>query len=250
MRVQDSIEKTKQSFEKSFLKDAYYNRQTRDESHLEQILNSIQIEPGMHILDLGTGTGYLAFPIAEHNTQVEVIGLDIVEKTLDKNQNRAKEAGLCNLQFVRYDGFLFPFEDCYFDLVITRYALHHFPDIESTMKEIERVLKPGGCFFLSDPAPNPNDSSRFVDDFMQMKKDGHIRFYSQDEWIRLANGSKLHYQSGYETTIRFPRKKEESLEFEDIIQKHQKEIIDDYQITVTEDEIWITEKVNNLLFQK
>lgn len=124
----DSIEKTKRGFEESFRSASYYERQTRDEKHLELIMDFLEVEPGMKILDLGTGTGYLAFPFAERYGQAEVVGLDIVEKTLDENRERAGSEGL---------------------------------------------------FFLSDPAPDDDDTERFADEYMQMKKDGHIKFYSR-----------------------------------------------------------------------
>ena len=54
--------------------------------------------------------------------------------------------------------------------------------INDTFREISRVLKKNGIFFLSDPTPNDNDIERFVDEYMQMKKDGHIKFYTKDEW--------------------------------------------------------------------
>lgn len=50
MDNRESIEKTKQGFEESFRLGAYYNKQTRDEKHLEQILNSVPVEQGMKIL--------------------------------------------------------------------------------------------------------------------------------------------------------------------------------------------------------
>ena len=67
-----------------------------------------------------------------------------------------------NLSFVNYDGVDFPFEVGSFDMVITRYALHHFPDISHSIGEVSRVLKKGGRFFISDPCPNDCDDSRFV----------------------------------------------------------------------------------------
>ena len=57
----DSIEKTKQGFEESFIKAAYYDMQTQDASHLEAILSFLPIRPGMKILDLGTGQ--VIFPL-------------------------------------------------------------------------------------------------------------------------------------------------------------------------------------------
>ena len=72
MDNRESIEKTKQGFETSFSTSVYYDKQTKDEKHLESILQFLQVKPGMRILDLGTGTGYLVFPIAENNKEVEV----------------------------------------------------------------------------------------------------------------------------------------------------------------------------------
>ena len=97
------------------------------------------------------GTGYLAFPIAGKYPEAEVTGLDIVENALNHNRKRSETEGLRNLIFLSYDGLAFPFADETFDLVITRYALHHFPQIADTFHEINRVLKPNGKLFLADP---------------------------------------------------------------------------------------------------
>lgn len=249
MDCKESIEKTKQGFEASFQADAFYNKQTKDEKHLELILNFLKVQPGMKILDLGTGTGYLAFPLAKKYPKTDVTGLDIVEKALDENRNRAENGGITNLQFVAYNGMEFPFEDHTFDLVVTRYALHHFPAIHDTFREISRVLKENGALFLSDPAPNDDDTERFVDAYMQMKKDGHIKFYTKKEWKEIGALAGLSYVDGFETEIRFPKKKETALEFDDIVRKFDAEVIKGYGVEVIGDEIWITEKVNNLLLK-
>lgn len=250
MNNRESIEKTKQGFEESFKADSFYNKQTKDDKHLELIMDYVPVAPGMKILDLGTGTGFLAFPFAKEHVQATVTGLDIVEKALEENRKRAANEGLRNLQFVNYDGMSFPFEDNSFDVVITRYALHHFPAIRDTFDEISRVLKADGCFFLSDPAPNEDDTEHFVDEYMQMKKDGHIKFYTKAEWESLGIASGLKCVDGFETKIRFPKKKETALEFEDIISRHKESVIRGYDVEVIDDEIWITERVNNLLFRK
>ena len=48
----------------------------------------------------------------------------------------------------------------------------------------------------------------------------------------------------------FSKKKDTALEFEDIIARHNETVIRGYEVEVIEDEIWITEKVNNILFRK
>lgn len=245
-----SIETTKRGFEESFESGTLYNRQTQDKAHLERILRCLKISDGMRILDLGTGTGYLAFPIAERFPKTEVIGLDIVERALDKNRKKALNDGLKNISFVSYNGLTFPFADKVFDMVITRYALHHFPAIQDTFREISRALKPNGMFFLSDPAPNDDDTERFVDAYMQMKKDGHIKFYTKEEWQDIGKPVGFNLVESFETGIRFPKKKQTSLVFDDILNRFDKQVIKGYGLEIINDEIWITERVNNLLFQK
>lgn len=215
----ESIEKTKRCFEESFKSGTYYDKQTQDETHLMLILNAIKVTGGMNILDLGTGTGYLAFPLARKYPDAQVTGLDIVEEALDKNRECAESEGLKNLGFVSYNGLVLPFADGQFDLVITRYALHHFPAIRDTFSEISRVLKPGGIFFLSDPAPNDNDTEGFVDAYMQMKKDGHIKFYTKQEWQEIGKEAGLSLADDFETSIRFPKKIETALEFNEIMSR-------------------------------
>ena len=246
--MDEQIRAVKQGFEQSFASGDFYNRQTQDEQHLQQILALLPLRRGMRILDLGTGTGYLAFPIAEMHPDLTVTGLDIVEKALDGNRQKAAQMQLSNLRFVTYDGTRFPFADGSFDLVISRYALHHFPDIRGSIAEISRVLTEDGCFFLSDPAPNDGDPERFVDAFMQMKQDGHIRFYTRGEWDALCTEQGMRRTGAFDSVIRFPRKKD--ARYDTLLQQYPQEITDSYQISESGDEIWITEQVNNLLYRK
>ena len=204
----------------------------------------------MRVLDLGCGSGYLSFPMAKNNPDSEVIGLDIVSDTLEANRSKANEERIKNLSFVRYDGIDFPFEDQSFDLVVTRYALHHFPDIGHSIGEMSRVLKEGGKLFISDPCPNECDTERFVDDYMRLKKDGHIRFYSKDEWISLCGKRDLNFVDGFESSIRFPRKKDTAYGYKEVLAKHNKSVIESYDLAETDTELFITEHVNNLLFRK
>ena len=204
----------------------------------------------MKILDLGTGSGYLSFPIAKKYPNISITGLDIVEKALEVNRSKANEEDIKNISFISYNGIDFPFKDSEFDMVISRYALHHFPNIQKSISEVSRVIKPKGFLFISDPTPNLNDSSRFVDAYMQLKKDGHIKFYTKDEWIQICEKYGLHFKQSFDSTIRFPKKKDTAYGFDELLKKHDKEIIESYKIEVVENEIYITEQVNNILFCK
>ena len=54
----------------------------------------------------------------------------------------------------------------------------------------------------------------------------------------------------FDSEIRFPKKKSTAEGYEEILARHEKSIVDSYKLTQTEDEIWVTEQVNNLLFRK
>ena len=130
------------------------------------------------------------------------------------------------------------------------YALHHFPDIEHSIGEVSRVLTEGGLFFISDPCPNECDTERFVDDYMQLKKDGHIKFYTKDEWVDICGKYGMHMMDSFESTIRFPKKKDTAIGYEEVLRKHDKAIIASYDLVETETELYVTERVNNILFVK
>lgn len=240
------ITAAKQGFEAAFAEQHFYARQTQDAEHLERILSFLPVRAGMCILDLGAGSGYLTFALAERFPDAEVTGLDIVEKALEENRQKAAAAQLRNIRFVSYDGTVFPFADGAFDLVVSRYALHHFPEPDRSIAEVRRVLAAGGHFFLSDPAPDPGDSAGFVDAFMRVKQDGHIRFYTQDEWKQLCLNNGFAYRDGFRSSIRFPRKNEPA--YQEIIRQYGSAAAESYAVQTVGDEIFITEQVNNMLF--
>lgn len=250
MDIENSIMATKQGFEHSFSSGVFYDKQTQDEHHLKNILDFLPLKADIKILDLGVGSGYLSFPIAQEYPNISIIGLDIVEKALEVNRSMAKKQNIRNISFISYNGIDFPFADSEFDMVISRYALHHFPNIQKSISEVSRVMKQGAFLFISDPTPNGNDTSRFVDEYMQLKKDGHIKFYTEEEWIQICGKHGLQFKKSFDSTIRFPRKKDTSFGFDELIKKHDKKIVEGYELEIVGNEIYITEQVKNILFYK
>jgi len=246
MDIHESIKKTAIKFEDSFSQGSYYDSQTQDNNHLKLILSSLELNPGKRILDLGTGSGYLAFPLATENEKCEVIGLDIVVKTIERNNFKSKE--ITNLNFVSYGGEIFPFPENYFDIIVSRYAIHHFPDIEKCFSELSRVLRPKGQLFIADPTPNKLDKERFIDKYMQMKDDGHIKFYSANEIIDIAKKYNFEKKSIKFTKIRFPRK--EAIKYKNLLAETGNNILEMYYIKITGDEVFISEDVLNISFKK
>lgn len=242
------IQKAREGFNEDFSKKNYMEERTGDTEHLHNILSHLKIMPQSNLLDLGTGSGFLAFPIARMNAECSVFGLDIAARTLTNNREKASMMELNNLHFIDYDGINFPLKDNIFDYVVTRYALHHFPEIDKTFAEIGRVLKKGGSLFISDPTPNPIDQVRFIDSFMQMKDDGHVKFYLKSEFMELADKHGFQLMAMFDSKIRFPSERiEKYLQISDSIDQ---EIIKSYDIEVMDGKVFITLQVLNLLFMK
>jgi len=101
------------------------------------------LRPGMHVLDVGTGTGLLAREIAHAlGSAGLVVGLDPSWQMMHAGRRQAI------IPFVQGVGERLPFPDTHFDFVTMGYALRHVPDLDQTFEEYHRVLKPGGRVLL------------------------------------------------------------------------------------------------------
>jgi demethylmenaquinone methyltransferase/2-methoxy-6-polyprenyl-1,4-benzoquinol methylase len=96
-----------------------------------------------HVLDLCCGTGDIAVAFARAGA--DVIGADFTEEML-----RVAEARTQAVRWVRADALGLPFPDNAFDVVSVGYGLRNLADIERGLREILRVLKPGGKFLSLD----------------------------------------------------------------------------------------------------
>jgi len=111
---------------------------------------------GIHglILDLGGNTAGEAIILSQIGFHF-IVG-DINEYALDISQERGNKFNLQLPQYVAFDAHVIPFEDNTFDAVTVIEALHHFIDYDKVLKEIYRVLRPGGKFISLEPyALNP-----------------------------------------------------------------------------------------------
>jgi ubiquinone/menaquinone biosynthesis C-methylase UbiE len=103
------------------------------------------------VLDVGTGTGWLAIQFAEEIPGVEVIGLDLSDVALELARENARESGVSSrVSFEIGDAEDMPFENDMFDLAISSNTLHLVKNPVRMLDEIQRVLKPGGVFLVSD----------------------------------------------------------------------------------------------------
>ena len=189
MKDIDNVKQARESFNR-IIDNKKYSDIIKDDKHLAVIMKLIEDSNYSKILDIGTGTGYLAFPLAEKYPISKVYGIDIAETIIEKNNKIVKEREISNLFFEVFDGLKYSFDDEKFDLIVTRYAFHHFPNAEDAIQQMNRILSKGGKVLVSDPMRNDKDVNGIIDEYMKVKKDGHIQFYSSNQLDELfiSNG--------------------------------------------------------------
>jgi demethylmenaquinone methyltransferase / 2-methoxy-6-polyprenyl-1,4-benzoquinol methylase len=100
------------------------------------------------ILDIATGTGDLAINLAETDAE-KIVGLDISRGMLDVGVEKIKKKNLdSKIEMVLGDSEHLPFSDSSFDAITVAFGVRNFENLESGLKEILRVLKPGGTFVI------------------------------------------------------------------------------------------------------
>jgi ubiquinone/menaquinone biosynthesis C-methylase UbiE len=125
-----------------------------------KIANDIVAEMGKGtVLDLGSGTGYLAIEIARKASGLQVHGIDLSRRMVKIARRHAK--GVSNTQFVFGNAARLPFKDNSIDLVVSTGASHHWKMPRLVFEECYRILKPGQEAWIYDGCPevfaNPAD---------------------------------------------------------------------------------------------
>lgn len=106
------------------------------------------------ILDVATGTADLALALKARAPQVEVTGLDFAEPMLELARHKAARRQL-DVRFIQGDALALPFDDASFDAVTVAYGLRNFADRERGLREMHRVLRPGGRLVVLEFPPPP-----------------------------------------------------------------------------------------------
>lgn len=110
--------------------------------------DTLSVKPGQKVLDIGCGSGYIANTIQEH-TGAKIHGINVSPEQIATARANAERSGklgkLLDFQVASMNDPL-PFEDGSFDAVYVMQAICYVHDPNSLMKEVRRVLKPGGIF--------------------------------------------------------------------------------------------------------
>ena len=124
----------------------FFNRPQRDkEERPEQLLSALQIRPGATVADIGSGTGYFTWRLAQHvGKQGKVYAVDVQQSMLDLTKAAVAAHQLSNVEYVLATESSPRLPERSVDFVFIAYAYHEFGDPDAVMAAIRRALKPGG----------------------------------------------------------------------------------------------------------
>jgi len=115
-----------------------------------ELIAQASLAPGDRVLDVACGTGLVALAAAKTiGPRGSVLGIDLSATMVDAAQRRAHEAQASNATFARMDAEKLDLPDAVFDVVLCALGLMYVPDSRLAVREMHRVLRPGGRMVLA-----------------------------------------------------------------------------------------------------
>jgi ubiquinone/menaquinone biosynthesis C-methylase UbiE len=153
----------------------------------------LELQPDDIVLDVAAGTGHVARGFAP---QVRaVVAVDSTPAMLEAGWIEAKRAALRNVVFMQADAAKLPFMDGSFDVVVSRFAVHHFEEPAVQVAEMRRVLRPGGRLAVADLICDPDPEIAQTQNRLERLRDpSHTRMLPLDELADLVGGTDVEFR--------------------------------------------------------
>ena len=145
----------------------------------ERLFPHLNPKGGGIILDLGCGTGEAVLRLGEGFPECKIFGVDISIEMLKRGITKAGRRK--NVFFQTGESGYLPFKSDYFDLVFTTNSFHHYREPVESLKEIRRILKKRGAFFILDVCRDRSLGIKLWDVYHKIVRKGHNRYYSSEE---------------------------------------------------------------------
>jgi ubiquinone/menaquinone biosynthesis C-methylase UbiE len=123
----------------------------------ERLREILEPSPGERVLEIGPGTGYYTLDLAEWVGADGAVDIfDLQQEMLDHTIRRARERGLWNVNPTQGDAQELPYDDDSFDAAVLVTVLGEIPDQGAALREIARVLRPGGRLIVGELFGDPH----------------------------------------------------------------------------------------------
>jgi SAM-dependent methyltransferase len=160
----------------------------KDEAALRLIVEFSGAGPDDTVLDVACGAGLVVCAFARvvrHAT-----GIDLTPAMLAEARKNQAAQGLTNVTWRQGDVLPLPYPDASFTLVTSRFAFHHFVDPLAVLREMGRVVAPGGRVMVIDSAPAPAKADAF-NRLEKLRDPSHVRAMPPEELRGLFRAAGL-----------------------------------------------------------
>ena len=161
-----------------------------DPHYLDWVIENLTLNPHWRVLDAGAGTGILSRAISSHVRQV--FSLEIAEQMIAHGKEELLRGAISNVLFIRGSASEMPYEDNRFDLVATRFTIHHFKEPRAEFSEMVRVCREGGRVAIIDLiSPDDAGLSASYNELERLRDPSHVRALSKGELENLMKSAGL-----------------------------------------------------------
>jgi ubiquinone/menaquinone biosynthesis C-methylase UbiE len=156
----------------------------------EWMFARLELRPDDLLLDVAAGTGHVARALAP-NVRCAV-ALDATDAMITEGKASADRDEARNVVFVRGDATALPFPDASFDVIVARYAIHHFEVPEGPLAEMIRCLRAGGRIAIADIVADPDPTVAAAQNHLERLRDpSHTRMLALEDLAALLQAAGL-----------------------------------------------------------
>jgi len=163
----------------------------RDAEHLRKLVELVAPAGDARVLEVATGPGHVAMAFAK--VCREVVGIDLTDAPLKIAEKMRAERGLTNVSFQQGDvESRLAFSDGEFDVVVCRFAIHHFAEPGKVIAEMARVCRPDGLVAVEDLiASEQTERAAYYNEFERLRDTSHTKALPMSELIGMMTAAGL-----------------------------------------------------------
>ena len=152
------------------------------------------LKAGLRLLDIGCGPGTISIALAKAIAPGKVFAIDFEPSQIEAARRRAADSGIHNIEFQVGSVYSLPFKDAEFDCAFAHAVFEHLKEPVPALREIRRVLKPGGLIALRSP-----DWSGFIVAPETAELQNAILRYTD---LQTSNGGDIHVGGKFPALLR------------------------------------------------